>query len=226
MAEEHDESVEEFADSLAYGSRTDLHFKFLAKLPEADAAEFLRQVLSHLGDAFDTGDLDGVRDLVDRWQVHAYQQGPPKFAYDDGPLTPLNQPLSESSVTLISAGGVYVDGNDPEGGQTQDEATARIDEYLREPPTLTDIADDTPPERLRVRHPGYDVRGARRDVETVFPRRALRELVADGQVGAASPTHYSFVGAASQLQLRKTVAPAWAERLRATDVDACLLVAT
>ena len=226
MAEEHSESVGEFAASLAYGSRTDLHFKFLAKLPEADAAEFLRQVLSHLGDAFDSGDLAAVRDLVDRWQVHAYQQGPPKFTYDDGPFTPLERPLSQSAVTLISAGGVYVDGNDPEGGQPQDEATARIDEYLRQAPTLTDIADDTPTERLRVRHPGYDVRAARRDVETVFPRRALHELVAEGRVGAASTTHHSFVGAASQLQLRKSVAPAWAEQLRSADVDACLLVAT
>ena len=220
------ETLEEFAQSLAYGSRTDLHFKFLAKLSDADNAEFLRQLLDALGDAFDTGEFETVRALVGRWQVHAYQQSAPKFVYDDGPFTQLRGSLSEATVALITAGGVYVEGHDPIEGQTQDEAVARIDEYLRQAPVLTEIPADTPRSHLRVRHPGYDIRGADRDIGAVFPAAALDDLAAEGRVGAVSDSHYSFVGAASQLSLRRNVAPAWAEQLRGEDVDAFLLVAT
>ena len=43
------------------------------------------------------------------------------------------------TVALMSAGGVYVEGEDPTGGETQEQAVARIGEYLRESPTLVSI---------------------------------------------------------------------------------------
>lgn len=163
---------------------------------------------------------------LSRWQVRAYEQGEPKFVYDDGPFAAFDRPLSQATIALITAGGVYVDGHDPMPGESQEQAVTRIDDYLRQPPALSAIPNGTPLDQLRVRHPGYDVRGAARDVGTVFPLAALSALVEDGVVGAASATHYSFVGAASQLSLRKRLAPAWAEQLRAHEIDACLLVAT
>jgi D-proline reductase (dithiol) PrdB len=220
------ESFEQFKQSFWYGSRSDLGFKFLASLCDEDAAEFLRQLLELLGDVFDTGEHDRIRDLVYTWQVRAYDgDGHAKFNYDDGAFAQVDRPLRELTVALLSAGGVYLEHDDPAEGETQAQAEARIDDYLRTEPVLVEIPHDTPTDQLRVRHPGYDVRGARRDVNAVFPIDALRQLDAEGAVRAAAH-HYGFVGACSQLQLRKTIAPEWAERMAATEVDACLLVAT
>jgi hypothetical protein len=222
---ENEETFEEFRRSFYYGSRGDLHFKFLANLSDEDGAEFLRQLLEMLGDVFDTGEYDRVRRLVDDWQVKAYAREP-KYAYDEGPFATPDRPLAEMAVTIIGAGGVYVHGDDPLDGETQDDATARIEEYLREPPTLSRIPGETPADQIGVRHPGYDVRGARRDINAVFPIDTLRDLAAESVVGGIADTHYGFVGACSQLELRNEIAPQWAEQLRADEVDVCLLVAT
>ena len=226
MNERRGETFEEFKDSFWYGSRNDLHFKFLHTMSDEDAGEFLRQLLETLGDVFDTGDYDRVRRLVYEWQAHAYSGERAKFPYEEGPFTKPTRVLRDSTVALISAGGVYIESEDPTGGEAQEEAVARIDDYLREAPTLVTIPDDAPTETLRVRHPGYDIRAAVRDIGVIFPVAVLTEMVADGVVGAAAARHYGFVGAASQLQLRNEVAPRWAEDLLAEDIDACLLVAT
>ncbi len=226
MTESKDETLAGFKESFWYGSRNDLHFKFLAKLSDEDAGEFFRQLLETLGDAFDTAEYDRVRRLVWEWQVRAYEDHEAvNFRYPDGPFAPAPS-LSDATVALMSAGGVYVEGEDPTGGETQEQAVARIGEYLREPPTLVSIPRDVSPRDLRVRHPGYDVRGAERDINCVFPIRALNELATDGVIGKINRRHYSFVGAASQLRLRNEIAPSWGEKLRADGVDVCLLVAT
>ncbi|MFQ5517927.1 MAG: glycine/sarcosine/betaine reductase selenoprotein B family protein, partial [Acidimicrobiia bacterium] len=77
---------------------------------------------------------------------------------------------------------------------------------------------------LRVRHGGYDVRGARRDPNVVFPLRALHRLAAEGVIGEVAPTAFSFVGACSQAGLRHEVLPGWIERVRDERADAVLLV--
>lgn len=225
MSEPHGETFEEFRRSFYYGSRSDLHFKFLASLSDEDGAEFVRQLLETLGDVFDTGEYERVRELVYDWQVRAYA-GEAKYPYDDGPFAVPDRPLEQTTVTIVGAGGTYVAGDDPNPGETQDEATARITEYLREAPTLSRIPADTATETIAVRHPGYDVRGAHRDLNTVFPIDPLRGLAAEGVIGGVAGTHYGFVGACSQLELRNEVAPRWAEQLRADEIDVCLLVAT
>lgn len=226
MTESKNETLAGFKESFWYGSRNDLHFKFLAKLSDEDAGEFFRQLLEALGDAFDTAEYDRVRRLVWEWQVRAYEDHEAvNFRYPDGPFAPAPS-LSDATVALMSAGGVYVEGEDPTGGETQEQAVARIGEYLREPPTLVSIPRDVSPRDLRVRHPGCDVRGAERDINCVFPIRALNELARDGVIGEINRRHYSFVGAASQLRLRNEIAPSWGEKLRADGVDVCLLVAT
>jgi hypothetical protein len=225
--ESRGETFEDFKGSFYYGTRSDLHFKFLSRMSDEDAAGFFRVLLETLGDVFDTGDYDRVRRLIYEWQVRAYDgDGQARFHYDDGPFVPFDTPLEDATVALVGAGGVYVEGDDPTGGETQEEAEARIGDYLREAPTLVTIPHDVPTSELRVRHPGYDVRGARRDINAIFPVDILRELVAEGAVGGENDHHYGFVGATSQLHLRKEVAPDWAERLRREEVDLCLLVPT
>lgn len=231
MTEEHKETLEAFRQSLNYGSRTDLLFKVLGSknLSDAEAAEFFRGLLEKLGDAFDTGDYGEVYRHCFEWQVYGYtpkEGAQPQFRYDTAPWAPLAKPLSRSKLALISTGGVYVEGDDPLGpnGPTQEEAVPRISEFLRGDPALATIPTDTPPKLLRVRHPGYDIRGSLRDHNVVFPIDRLKELEREGMVGKLADEAYSFVGATSQLRLLKEYAPQWALRLKEREVDATLLV--
>ena len=62
------------------------------------------------------------------------------------------------------------------------------------------------------------------DHQVALPLGHLRALADDGTIGEVAETAYSFVGATSQVRLRRDVAPAWAERLRDDEIDAVLLV--
>jgi hypothetical protein len=68
------ETFEEFKKSFSYGSRTDLNFKFLAGLPDAEAARFFQELLWKLGDAFDSGQFDRIVNHVYEWQMGAYSR--------------------------------------------------------------------------------------------------------------------------------------------------------
>ena len=74
------------------------------------------------------------------------------------------------------------------------------------------------------RHGGYDIRAAEKDANSVFPIDRLREFVAEGVIGELNQTAYSFVGATSQIALKKIYAPKWALMLKEQAVDAVLLV--
>ena len=226
------ETLEGFRKSLFYGSRTDLLFKFLGDggMSDGDAADFLQGLLQRLGDAFDTGDYDEVLKHCLDWQVRGYtpEEGhQPAFSYETAPWSPLTKPLSDCRIALISTGGLYLEGNDPLGpnGPTQEEAVTQIGEFMGRPPVLSVIPEDVDPSQIRIRHPGYDTRGALRDYNCVFPLDRLRELAQEGLFKELAPEHYSFVGAASQKRLLAESAPGWAKLLRDREVDAALLVA-
>ena len=227
------ETLEEFKKSFSYGSRNDLLFKFLGSRTgptDQEAGEFFRGLLEHLGNAFDSGDYDPVMQHCYQWQVNGYtpkEDAEPAFQYDTSPWSPLTKPLSESRLALLSAGGIFADGDDPLGpdGPSQEEAIGQIQDFLRAPPILSTIPRDLPPESIRVRHPGYDIRGTLKDYNVVFPVDRLKELEAEGIFGELAEENYSFVGATSQKRLLKDVAPEWAQRLNAREVDAALLVA-
>lgn len=217
---------EDFRKSFYYSDHADMQFKFLASLSDPAGSDAVARILARLGEAFDTQDLEPVRQAVYEAQVDAYAgDGTPEVA--DAPFAPLDGDLTSQRLALISAGGVFRIGDDPMGpdGPSQQESLALITEFLRGTPTLSRIPRDTPDTELTARHPGYDARTAQRDPGTVFPLAVLRELEDEGRVRLAD-THYAFTGATSQRRLRDQVAPQWADQLAADEVDACLLVAT
>lgn len=221
------ESFEEFKNSFAYGSRTDLGFKFLSNLSDQDAGKFFQDLLWKLGDAFDDGRFDRIVEHVYEWQVHAYaEEG--QWAYAEGPFMPLRKPLSESRLVLMSSSGHFVEGNDPEPfgikNMTQEEAAERILDFIRSEPRLSPIPIGTPKEKLRVRHGGYDIRGAQADPNVVFPHEILLELEREGRIGELVREAYSFVGACSQKRLLKESGPQWVRMLQGKQIDAALLV--
>ena len=221
------ETFEEFKASFAYGSRTDLNFKFLAGLSNEDAARFFQDLLWKLGDSLDDGDLDRLVAHVYEWQVRAYS-GEGRWTYDEGPFVPLRKPISESRLVLITSSGHFIVGDDPEPfgvkNMTQKEAAERIAECLKSEPKLSSIPVTTPRENLRVRHGGYDIRGAQADPNVVFPLERLLELQRDRTIGELAPDAYSFVGACSQKRLLNETGPQWVRIFQQQRIDVVVLV--
>jgi len=224
---EGSETLQAFKDSFSYGSRTDLNFKFLKALSENDAAKYLQELLRKVGDTLDDGNLDRLTNHVIGGQVCAYS-GESHWRYDDGPFVPFNKPIARSRLALLTSSGHFVEGNDPKPfgvkNMTQEEATERISEFLQTAPELSTIPMDTPREKLRVRHGGYDIRGAQADPNVAFPYERLRELKREGIIGEMTPDAYCFVGACAQTRLLKQKGPGWVNLLRQQQVDAALLV--
>lgn len=225
------ETFEQFRTSFSYGSRNDLNFKFLKSLPDDEAAEFLRVLLDRLGDAYDTGDIAPLIDAAIEAQIAGYTPAPDTppspNTYDDGPFTPMAVPVSEARVGLVNSGGHFVEGDDPRpfgvDGMTQEEAVARISDFLKDTPILSEIPADLPPERMVTRHGGYDITSAVADRNVALPMDRLAEARADGTVGALASTVFSFPGATAQGRLRREL-PGWVERIGEEDIDLLLLV--
>ncbi len=217
------ETIEDLRRSFWYGSRSNLSFKYLKDLSDAEFGDFLNELLTEVSSMIDSGEPTGVIDAAYRWQIQAYagHLGDPNdfpHRFDDVPITALPKPLAECRVTLLTSSGHFVDGDDPKPfgleSMTQAEAEARIGDFLKEAPSLSSIPVDVDPGELRVRHGGYPTDAVRSDHQVGLPIGHLADLAADGVIGALNPTAYSFVGAASQVRLKRQVAPEWAERLR------------
>lgn len=225
--QQYPETFAEFKSSFAYGTRSDLSFKFLKNLSDDDAAAFLQGLLHALSDTFDDDSLGRLYDHVLDGQIRAYA-GPSRWSYADGPFTPLAKPLSAARVALLTSSGHFVEGDDPKPfgieAMSQADAAARIDDFLKEEPSLSVIPSDTPNGRLRVRHGGYDIRSAERDPNVTFPLDLLRDLAGDGVIGELGPNAYSFVGACAQTPLLKRSGPRWVQRLKNEAIDAVVLV--
>ena len=219
--------VEELCRSFYYGDRADMQFKFLNDLPEGEAADAIARILAAVGEVLDTGELDRLYQIVYEAQLRGYAPEQPVEPPADVPFIPLDGELSELTLALISAGGVFVADDDPMGpdAPSQRETLDLITEFLRGAPTLTAIRVDTPKQRLTARHPGYDANTAQRDPSTVFPLDHLRDAAAAGRV-RLTDEHYAFVGATSQRRLEHETAPRWAQEMAGRDVDLALLVAT
>jgi hypothetical protein len=227
------ESIEDLRRSFFYGGRSNLNVKFLKDLSDSEFGDLLEELFAAMAATADDGDADRVTDVLFRWQVHAYggHLGDPAdfpHRHDDTPIATLAKPLSECRVALLTSSGHFVDGDDPQPfgvvDMTQEEAEARIGEFLREAPTLSEIPVDTPAERIRVRHGGYPVASVAADHQVALPLGHLRALADDGVIGSPAGHAYSFVGAAAQARIRKETGPTWARRLVDEHVDAVLLV--
>jgi len=231
--EDATESTEALRRSFFYGSRSNLDVKFLKDVGDDEFGDFLEELFAATSQTTDDGDADRVIDVLTRWQVHAYagHLGDPAdfpHRHDDVPLSTVGKPLRECRVALLTSSGHFVDGDDPEPlgvvDMTQEQAEARIGEFLREAPTLSAIPIDTPPAQLRVRHGGYPTASVRSDHQVALPLGHLQAMERDGVIGEFAPVAYSFVGAAAQGRVKNDVGPAWAQQLIAEHVDAVLLV--
>lgn len=135
---------------------------------------------------------------------------------DPVPFTPLEKPIGESRVALVSSAGLTPPGQDPfdptvKGGD----------------PTFREVRDDQEIAELVDSHrsESYDHSGVERDRNLAFPLERLRELAERGRIGSMSPVHLSFMGSITAPgRMMREQAPAAAASLVAAEVDVALLV--
>ena len=228
MAEEQaGESFADFKNSFSYGSRADLNFKFLKGLSNEEAADFLQELMWLVADSIDDGDTDRLADLSVAAERRSYA-GPTSWQYEDGPFVKPRKPVSQMRLALITSSGHFVDGDDPEPfgvvDMSQEEAAQRIDDFLKEEPTLSVIPAYTRESKLRVRHGGYDIRSAQADPNVAFPLSRMRDLVADGTIGDLASNAYSFVGACAQMRLLRRTGPKWVAQWLDEGIEGAVLV--
>jgi hypothetical protein len=225
--EEKKESFEDFKNSFTYGKRSDLNFKFLSNLSDKKAAEFIQILLWKLGDAMNDGDWNQIVNHIIEGQIKAYSRTV-KVNYPDGLFIAMPKDIARAKLALITSSGNFVDGDDPQPlgipNMTQEEAEKRIMDFMKEEPVLSIIPKTTPIKKLRVRHGGYDTRGALADPSVNFPLEQLKVLEQKGVIGELASDAYSFVGACSQIRLLKSAGPRWVSLLQEKAVDVALLV--
>ena len=135
------------------------------------------------------------------------------------PFTPLRRPLSECTVALVSTAGIARNEDKP-----FDQEGERRNPWWGDP-TFRTIPMGTSEHDVRIYHLHIDPRFGQADLDVVLPMRRLSELVGEGMVGRAAPTHYSIMGYILEpTELMEKTAPAIAERMRAEGVDAAALV--
>jgi len=139
-----------------------------------------------------------------QWLVHDRETEPPPWA-------PIEGPLEEMRVAVISSGGVYHAEQEPF--------------HFRNDVSHREIPIDTPSTDLRVAHFGYDTSDAKSDPACVLPLRALSELAAAGEIGSLVDRALSFMGGIySQRLVRDEVAPRFRDIVLGERVDLVLLV--
>ena len=147
--------------------------------------------------------------------------------FDDGPFASFDLSIPDAKIGLVTTTGHFVEGDDPAPlgfqGMSQQDAMDNISQLLREAPVLSEIPAETPKDKLRIRHGGFDITSAQIDPNVCFPIDTLASLVEGGTIASTSSTYYSFPGATSQGRLRKVI-DEWVATILDEPVDAVLLV--
>lgn len=125
------------------------------------------------------------------------------------PWTPLRKPLAESTVALISTGGVHLRRDHPFN--------------LNGDPTFRVIPKDAPAAEITISHQAYDRTDALKDINLVFPIERLRELEAEKVIGRLADDHYGFGLMGSAKRLMPSIREV-ARRISEAGVDLALLV--
>lgn len=162
--------------------------------------------------------IDSYRflDFVSRQVMKAWAE---RLKPEEIPFTPLSRPLRECTVALLTTAGVA----------RNDDCPFDQDGERRNPwwgdPSFRRIPLGTTEEDIKIYHMHIDPRFGQADLDVVLPMRRLLELVSEGFVGRAAPTHYSMMGyILDPTELIGKTAPAIAESMRIEGVDAAALV--
>jgi D-proline reductase (dithiol) PrdB len=124
------------------------------------------------------------------------------------PWAPLRKPISESTVVLITTGGVHLRTDRP--FNMNSDSSFRV------------IPKNAEPSDLAISHQAYDRTDALRDINLVFPIERLRELEEERVIGRLTDDHYGF----GLMAVAKRLVPSMREvarRIRDAGADLALL---
>lgn len=135
------------------------------------------------------------------------------------PFTPLQKPLRECTIALVSTAGVARRDDTP-----FDQEGERQDPWWGDP-SFRVIPLGTTERDIRICHLHIDPRFGEADLDVVLPMRRLTELAREGIVGRPAPNHYSLMGYILEpAVLVEETSPMLAQRMHADGVDAAALV--
>ena len=159
-----------------------------------------------------------MRRIRDYYQALGYG-APYRWAhYAEVPFAPLNRPLSDSRVGLVTTAAPHQPGKGDQGPGAAYNAAAKFYKVFS--------GDSAADHDLRISHIGYDrAHTTAEDSNTWFPLPALRRMATQGRIGEVAPR---FHGAPTNRSHRVTLdqdCPELLARVRQDRVDAVVLVA-
>ncbi len=221
------ESMKTFKEALSYGDRNNLNFKFMAHLSDEEAADFIERSFDLMEDLLNGKSPNALRNHIIEGQKKVYSKSG-KFSYETGFFHPLGKSLSEATIGLLTSSGHFLKGEDPmpfgKEAMKQEEAVARIADFLRERPQLSIIPKTAESEDLEVRHGGYDISGAELDANITFPIDRMKAFEKGHQIGTLSDDLYSFVGACAQGALKEVMKNNWIDQIKDRGIEGMVLV--
>ncbi len=126
--------------------------------------------------------------------------------FDDAPFAPLAKPLADCTLALVTT-------------------AARYDREESDPRYVDSGALTPPPKRLYADDLSWDKNATHLDDRgSYLPIEALRELVAEGRLGALAPRFHCAPTEYSQRRTRQADAPEVLKRCREDGADIALLV--
>lgn len=129
------------------------------------------------------------------------------------PYTPFDKELSSAIVTLVSATGVYLPGQEPFPPEDPGDVSYRII------PAETDTAT------MKIAHHHYDHSEADNDPNIVYPLDTLRELAAEGYIAGINDKHYSYGFTTRLKELYETTFPEIADKVERSKTKLVVLTA-
>ncbi|MBT6275272.1 MAG: hypothetical protein HOI95_14185 [Chromatiales bacterium] len=154
-----------------------------------------------------------VQGLIDHYGSMGYP--PYQWTVNDSvDITPLEKPLAQCRVALLTSGGVSRSCELPWNPDARNDF--RLDA----------IPPQTEPDAFQVHDSYYDHSDAEADINAVFPISRLREFAEQGVIGSVAPRHWSgFMGRIyKRSQLLDVEAPKFAQLLADDKVDALVAV--
>ena len=139
--------------------------------------------------------------------------------YETSPWTPLEKPLSQCKVALVTSAGLHLRSDVPfvtYKGQEEDSSYRVIPSDVQSKDLVTS--------HISI---GFDHIGVYQDINVAFPIDRVRELVEDGTIGGLSDSYYSFMGGviypSTFKRLMQETGPEAAQRMKAEGVDLVFL---
>ena len=153
---------------------------------------------------------------IDKSREYYLAQGysnPYRWAYrQDVPFTPLQTPLGEARIGLVTTASVVATDSDPEPWSI--------------PSLVYSATVDPPPWRLYTMHRSWDKEATHTDdLDSFAPIHRLQEAATAGHIGSLSPRFYGVPTEYSQRKTNEVDAPQVLSLCREDGVDAAILVA-